>query len=148
MEDGELDPQELLERLHDDKRSLVWTPLSPSDRLIVWRQRPMRDEEALEYLHQHWTLPDGPDAATFGGGLRGRLVGLFARLAFRVLGPYLRSERELLAHMVRMNDALARRCDELADTVAERQTAEAENDARLAAWLQVHADDMASDAGS
>lgn len=148
MEDGELDPQELLERLHADKRALVWEPLAPSSWLITWRQRPMRDEEALEYLHRHWALPDGPDPVTFARGPRGRLVALFARLAFRVLGPYLRSERELLAHMVRMNDALARRCDELADTVAERQTAEAENDARLAAWLQVHADDMASDAGS
>ena len=40
-------------------------------------------------------------------------VGLFGRLTFRVLGRYLREERELLAHMVRVNEALERRCDEL-----------------------------------
>lgn len=146
MEEGELDPRELLERLHADKRTLVWTPLAPAGNLVTWRQRPMRDEEALEYLHRHWALPDQPDAAVAGRGLRGRLVAVFARLAFRVMGPYLRSERELFAHLVRMNDALARRCDELAEALSERQTADAENDARLAAWLQVHAEESSGPA--
>ncbi len=55
---------------------------------------------------------------------------------FRALARYLHEERELLGHLVRMNDALARRCDELARTVADRQVADAENQAHLAAWLQ------------
>ncbi|HUY64679.1 MAG TPA: hypothetical protein VMV14_09230 [Acidimicrobiales bacterium] len=92
-------------------------------------------KEPLEYLHRNWTLQDHIDPDVVGSGLRGRAVSVFARLTFRVLGPYLREERELLARVVRMNDALARRCDELAQVVADRQVAEAENDARLAVWL-------------
>ena len=147
MDDGVVDPRELLERLHADKRALVWEPLSPAPNLATWRQRPMRDEAALEYLHRHWALPDQPDASVAGGGVKGRVVALFARLAYRVLGPYLREERELLAHVVRITDALARRCDELTQALTDRQTADAENDARLAAWLQVHADEAATSRG-
>ncbi|HUY65005.1 MAG TPA: hypothetical protein VMV14_10895 [Acidimicrobiales bacterium] len=143
MQDGDLDPRELLERLHADRRLPAWDPPAPSPALAGWRQRPMRDEEPLEYLHGHWALPEQFDPATAGGGWRGRLVGLFGRLAFRVLGPYLHSERELLARVVRMNDALARRCDELADVIAERQMTEAESGASLAAWLHVLADSQA-----
>ncbi|HLX88823.1 MAG TPA: hypothetical protein VKR22_10270 [Acidimicrobiales bacterium] len=139
MEHG-VDPAELLERLHADKRSLIWEPLAPSTNLGAWYQRPMQEDAALEYLHQHWALPDRPDSSGVGRGPKGILVRLLGRLAFRVLGPYLRAERELLAHMVRTNDALARRCDELAHAIATRQVDEAENNARLAAWLQVHAD--------
>jgi hypothetical protein len=51
------------------------------------------------------------------------------------MGPYLGAERELLAQLVRTNDALAERCDELAQTIANRAAAEAENLAKLAAWL-------------
>lgn len=143
MEDAVIDPRELLERLHADRRSLVWQPLGPSPQLTHWRQRPMSDEVALEYIHRSWALPDQPDASIAGGGLKGRFRRVLARIVFRILGPYLRSERDLLAHMVRMHDAVARRCDELAAVVADRQVADAENDTRLAAWLQVHADDAA-----
>ncbi|MHB8682119.1 MAG: hypothetical protein ACYDA2_08500 [Acidimicrobiales bacterium] len=141
MDEAALDPQEILERIRNDHRSLKWEPLAPSDSLARWHQRPMRDEESLEYLHGHWALPDAPDPAVGGSGLRGRVVRAFGRLVFRVLGPYLRSERELVSRLVRMNDALAHRCDELAEEIARRQVANAENDARLAAWLQALADD-------
>jgi hypothetical protein len=65
-----------------------------------------------------------------------------ARVVFRVLGPYLREERELLGHLVRLNDALVKqcnqlveRCQELADRAVDRQLAEAANLTDLAAWL-------------
>ncbi|MHB8329882.1 MAG: hypothetical protein ACYDD6_09725 [Acidimicrobiales bacterium] len=135
MEETGVDPRELLDRIKADSRRLAWEPLPPSNAIGLWRQRPMRDEEPLEYLHRNWALRDHVDPGAVGGGLRGRVVSVFARLTFRVLGPYLREERELLARVVRMNDALARRCDELAQVVADRQVAEAENDARLAVWL-------------
>jgi hypothetical protein len=149
-----VDPAELLEQIRADKRTLAWAPLAPSTELGLLRQHPLREHEALAYLHAHWALPDAPDAAAFGGGLRGRVLRLFARLAFRVLAPYLRSERDLLANLVRVNDALARRCDELADTMAMRHAEEAANEAGLAAWLQDRADRLAGsgktddDAGS
>jgi hypothetical protein len=65
-------------------------------------------------------------------------------MTFKVLGPYLREERELLAHLVRFNDALERRCNELSvrcqelnQDMADRQVAEAENQAKLALWLHL-----------
>jgi hypothetical protein len=66
------------------------------------------------------------------------VVRLLGRLTFRVLHPYLTSERELIANMVRLQDALAKRCDELAEHLARRQVEEAANQARLAAWLESH----------
>ena len=49
--------------------------------------------------------------------------------------PYLHAERDLMANLVRLNDALARRCDELARAITERQVVEAESQARLAALV-------------
>lgn len=61
-----------------------------------------------------------------------RLAG---RVTFSVLRPYLAEERELLARLVQVCNALADRCDELATVVADRQRAEGENGARLVEWL-------------
>ncbi len=129
-----LDPREFLERLQGEHRTLRWAPLPPEETALGWSGHPMAVEESLHYLHGHWTLPDHVSAAA-GGGVRGRIAGLVGKLTYRALGRYLREERELLGHMVRMNELLARRCDELARVVAERQVAEAENQAHLAAWL-------------
>ncbi|HZU80182.1 MAG TPA: hypothetical protein VE991_09730 [Acidimicrobiales bacterium] len=135
MDDGELDPRELLDRLHEDRRSLAWSPLPPSTSLSLLRQHPVRAEESLAFLHGHWALPDRPGGGRGPRALLGRLVG---RIVFRVLGHYLLQERELLAQVVRTNETLARRCDDLATVMAERFAAQAENEARLAAWLDVH----------
>ncbi|MGP0107733.1 MAG: hypothetical protein ACLPR9_02495 [Acidimicrobiales bacterium] len=131
-----LDPREFLERLQGAHRTLRWAPLPPAPATRRWSEHPMTGEESLHYLHDHWALPDHVSGTETGGGVRGRIAGLAGRLTFRALGRYLHEERELLAHMVRMNEALARRCDELARAIADRQVADAENQARLAAWLQ------------
>jgi len=128
-----VDPREFLERLQGEHRTLRWAPLPPAVP-GQWGDHPLAGTESLRYLQEHWTLPDGPDAP--GKGVRGRLSTIVTRLVFRALGRYLHEERELLGHLVRMNDALARRCDELARTVGDRQVADAENLAQLAAWLQ------------
>ena len=73
----------------------------------------VRNRESLEYLHHHWALPDTFDPADGGSGVRGKVVSAFGRLTYRVLGRYLREERELLSHLVRVNEALEQRCDEL-----------------------------------
>ena len=125
-------------------RYFVGDPCRPRSQAFH-RERPGRSsEDLLDYLHQHWALPDGVDPSLAAGSLEGRLVGLFGRMTFKVLGPYLREERELLAHMVRCNDALERRCNELAvrcqelnQDMADRQVAEAENQAKLALWLHL-----------
>jgi len=128
-----LDPRGFLERLQGEHQTLRWSPLPP-EFPEQWRQVPLAGSESLRYLHEHWVLTDAP--AGSGGGVRGRLASVAGRVVFRALARYLQDERELLGHLVRMNDALARRCDELARTVADRQVADAENQAHLAAWLQ------------
>ena len=61
-----------------------------------------------------------------------------------MLGTYLREERALLSHLVRVNEALEQRCDELTlrceqlnQDMVDRQAAEAENQAKLALWLHL-----------
>lgn len=130
-----LDPRAFLERLQGEQRTLRWAPLPPAVP-EQWRDHPLAEEESLRYLHEHWALPEVPSGTGTGGGVRGRLSAVTGRFVFRALGRYLHDERELLGHMVRMNEALARRCDELTRAVADRQVADAENQARLAAWLQ------------
>ncbi len=130
-----LDPRELLERLRNEHRTLRWEPLLPSDALLRWQQRPMRDEESLAFLHHNWLLPDKFAPHQAGGGARERIARRFRGLVFRALQPYFHAERELVANLVRMNDSLAKRCDELAQVITERQVADAENQARLAALV-------------
>lgn len=142
MAEGTIDPEEFLDHLKSSGRVLHWLPLAPDDPRRPPVGEAVRTRESLEFLHHHWALPDSFDGAGAGSGLRGKVIGVVGRLTYRVLGRYLREERELLAHMVRVSDALERRCDELdqrcrqlADNAVNRQVAEAENQAILAAWL-------------
>ena len=143
MEQPEIDPADLLDRLRDDDRVLRWEPLAPSSVRRPTGSGQVRSGADLAYLHEHWALPDAFDPAVAGGGIRGRIVALVGRATFRVLGPYLREERALLGHLVRVNDALEQRCDtltlrceQLEQDMIDRQVAEAANLAELALWLQ------------
>lgn len=138
-----IDPEELLERLKEEHRILQWEPL-PAEGVRSSNSDHNRNHNSLEYLHAHWTLPDSFDPADVGGGARGKILSLLGRLTFQVLGRYLREERELLAHMVRVNQALERRCDDLSlrcqqlnQDMIDRQAAEAANQAKLALWLHL-----------
>jgi hypothetical protein len=142
--DTALDPEEFLERLKAEHRVLRWEPLPPDQVRRDTGKQQVRNREDLEYLHRHWALPDTFDPADAGGGVRGRVVGLVGRLVFRVLGRYLREERELISHLVRVNEALEQRCDELTvrceqlnQDMISRQIVEASNQAKLAAWLHL-----------
>ncbi|MHB1486861.1 MAG: hypothetical protein ACYCS7_09420 [Acidimicrobiales bacterium] len=81
---------------------------------------PMMEHPDLAHLHAQWAKTDNPALAS---GLRSalksgrptRLLGaLVERVALAVLQPRLDEQRRLLAHLVRLNEALARRCDSLA----------------------------------
>lgn len=135
-----VDPRELLERLRRQHDTLRWEPLLPSDDLYRLQERPMREEASLAYLHRNWSLPDSFSARTSGGGMKDRIARRLGGLVFRTMGSYLHAERELIANLVRMNDALAIRCDELTNVVAERQRADAENQAKLAALVYTSID--------
>ncbi len=137
-----LDPKEFLEHLKAEHQVLRWEPLPPDQFNPSSGGEQSRSGSSLDYLHKHWALPDSFNPADAGGGPKGRLVGLFGRLTYRVLGRYLHEERDLLGHVVRISEALERRCDALTLRVQEmnldivrRQVAEAENQALLAAWL-------------
>lgn len=151
-----LDPQEFLEHLKAQHRVFYWEPLPPDDPRQIKEAERTRIRSSLEYLHHHWALPDAFNPSDAGKGVRGKLVGLFGRLTYRVLGRYLREERDLLAHLVRVNEALEQRCDELSircrqlgDDMLLRQAAEARNQAELALWLHLDPPPSAtSDRGS
>lgn len=142
----DIDPREFLEKLRAEHQTFRWEPLPPGD-VRMSESDHATSRSALEYLHAHWALPDASEALSElagGRGGRGLILRLFGRLTYRVLGPYLREERELLAHMVRMNQVLDQRCDELAHSchqlhqdMIDRQVAEAANQAKLALWLQL-----------
>jgi hypothetical protein len=139
-----LDPEAFLERLKADHRILRWEPLPPDQVSPVRESDQIRSKSSLEYLHRHWVLPDAFDPAVAGGGVRGKVVSIVGRLTYRVLGPYLLAERDLLAHVVQVNEALEQRCDELtlryeqlSREMINRQAAEAANQAKLAAWLHL-----------
>ncbi len=150
----QLDPEALLERLRAEHRVLRWAPLPPEEMRRPTERSQSRSRTSLEYLHGHWSLPDGIDPAITGSGLKGRIIALFGRLTFRVLGPYLREERELLSHLVRVSDSLEKRCDELTlrceqlnQDLVDRQAAEAENLTELALWLHLETPDRPARSG-
>jgi hypothetical protein len=130
-----VDPAELLERLRSERHDLPWAPLPPSAVVASWPNHVISRDEALSYLNDHWVLPDRPDPARSGRGLRGTLRRLIGRLTFSVLRPYLDDERELLSRLVQVCNTLSVRCDEMGEALADRQRAEAKNGALLAEWL-------------
>ena len=133
MSDHALDARELLARVESERRSDRWTPSPPED--LTALLTPMQADHELRALHDRWALPDRLASVQAGSGWKRLLLRPFGRIVFRVLGPYLGAERELLAQMVRTLDALARRCDELTEAMARRQAVEAESQAKLAAAL-------------
>jgi hypothetical protein len=149
-----LDPEAILESIRAERQALVWEPLPPGMVRRGSEGDQIRNRRSLEYLHRNWALPDSFDAADAGGGVRGRIITLFGRLTFRVLGRYLSRERDLLAHLVQVNEALEQRCDELTlrcqqlnQDMIDRQVAEACNQAKLAVWLHLDTPTTAADAG-
>ena len=143
LEQPATDPEEFLRRLKEEHRMLQWEPL-PAEGIRSPDTNQVRNRASLEYLHSHWVLPESFDPDDAGRGIRGRMLSLFARLTFQVLVRYLHDERQLLAHMVRVNQALEQRCDaltlhlqQLNQDMIDRQVAEAANQAKLALWLHL-----------
>lgn len=86
-------------------------PVEPLSRVVDDRR--LQDHPGLDFAHRHWALPDQPDPS--GHGRRSRLRRICDRLVFAAMRSYLRDERALMSHVVQLNDALAKRCDELAE---------------------------------
>jgi hypothetical protein len=144
MSEEALDAREVMRRVRAAKRAEQWLPLLPEE--LDALRSPMRQDPTLVALHDAWKFPDDLVPKRSGMAVKQRLVGPLRRIAYRVMAPYLSAERELLAGLIRANEALAERCDELARTIARRQSGEAENLAKLAAWLHEELDDPAGPA--
>ena len=143
MGEPALDTEELLERLRKEHLVLRWEPLPPDQARPQGTGDQVRSPDSLAFINAHWQLPDHYQPAP-GGGLRGWVQRLFGRLTFAVLAPYLKAERDFLSHVVRINNALEFRCDELTERCQQlnqdmlsRQAAEARNLAKLAVMLHL-----------
>lgn len=96
---------------------------------------PMTADPALEYLHGHWALPDGP-ASPPPGPLWKRLAWRVAgRFVFGTLTSYLHQERELLSRVVQVCDTLAKRVDTLQADIEQLALATSRQLAELAPYL-------------
>ena len=149
-----LDTEELLERLRAEHRLLWWEPLPPDTARSETRTDQARSPESLAFVNANWQLPDGFEPTHGRRGLRGRVISAIGRITYSVLRPYFKAERDLLAHVVHINNALEARCDELTlrcdqlnhDMLA-RQAAEARNLSKLAVILHL-IQPVADDAGA
>ena len=150
-----INPTEFLEQLKEEHQVLQWEPLPPPPPNRPFGVEQPRNRASLEYLHHHWQLPDSYVPEGGGSGAKGKAIGLFGRLTFRVLGRYLREERDLLSHVVQVSEALERRCDQLTLLLQEmniemlnHRVAEAKNQAVLAVWPHAQPPKVAGGSGA
>lgn len=85
---------------------------------------PMRESTDLAALHRLWADLHGAAAPEGAGGpaargLRGKVVRQIGSVAADVSEPAQRADRALIGALIRTNDALAIRCDELSSRVVE-----------------------------
>jgi hypothetical protein len=102
---------------------IVIPDLPPSDHI--------QHRAELAHLNRHWLWETGyepPRTEGLGRALLGRLKARLARFVWNLLERHLRAEREFNENLVRFNNELAKRCDQLSDeirmvTQAEREIA-------------------------
>lgn len=107
----------------DPMARIVIPDLPPSDHI--------QHRAELAYLNRHWLWETGhepPPTEGLGRILLGRLKARLARFMWNLLERHLRAEREFIENLVRFNNDLAKRCDQLSDeirmvTQAEREVA-------------------------
>jgi hypothetical protein len=78
---------------------------------------PLRGGAEITRIHDYWTRLDSPVTDTRSPTVN-RLVRRGRRIALRALG---RSDHDFLADLTRSIDAVAARCDELAEQLARQQ---------------------------
>jgi hypothetical protein len=136
MSQGDVNARDVLEQLTVHHAPLRWSPIGTADQLSTWDEMPVGSEPSLQYLHEHYQLPNRVEELGIGQGISGRMGRVFARLSLRVMRRRLEHEQDLLAHFVQITQILARRVDELSAVIAAQQVAETANQARLAGWLE------------
>lgn len=137
MEQPDVVAGKVIEELRAGLRRAPWTSSSASDEELS----PMVADPNLGYLHSHWELSRALEPAVRRiprGGWRGWVKVAFNRFNLVSLAPYLEQEQELMAHMVRMLDALARRCDNIVATQAAEIDSLRADLVELASWIEDH----------
>ena len=117
MGEAALGASELVEQVRERANRLAWTPPAhePLERTL---DRPrLHDHPGLTYAHRHWALPD--HSSETGRGPKAWVRRIVGRFVFYALRHYLQEERDLIGHLVRLNDDLAQRCDELTEAHRE-----------------------------
>ncbi|MGA2522201.1 MAG: hypothetical protein ABSG81_15450 [Acidimicrobiales bacterium] len=112
MGDVAVEVDEFVRRVKARADRGAWAPPVPEPLTRDIDDGRVQDHPGLDYAHRHWALPGQGGEA--GRGLTARLRGRLGRVVFGAMADYLSQERELLSHVVQLNDALAKRCDELA----------------------------------
>jgi hypothetical protein len=110
---------------------IVIPDLPPSDHI--------QHRAELAHLNRYWSWEFGyepPRGGGLAGILFGRLKARLARFVWNVLERHLRAERDFMENLVRFNNELAKRCDQLSDEI--RMVTQAERD--VAAGLARRAD--------
>lgn len=117
MGEAALRASELVEQVKERANRLVWTPPvhEPLERTL--ERRRLHDHPGLSFAHRHWALPD--HSSESGGGPKAWVRRVVGRFVFYALRHYLQAERDLMGHLVRLNDDLAKRCDELTEAHGE-----------------------------
>ncbi len=141
MNEGTTVARELVERLWKDSPERpqpnaepVVATLPPSDHIV---HRP-----DLSYLNRRWVWENQPGAQDRGGfslGLRRWLKARLARLIASSIDYYFIEERAFIERLVRFQNDVAKKSDQLSDEI--RQVAIA--DRSLVAWIQEQIDDLA-----
>jgi hypothetical protein len=140
MKEGTTVARELVEGLWKDAPVVppptappVVATLPPSDHIV---HRP-----DLGYLNRRWIWAHEPDtngSAGLGLGLRRRLKARLARWIASSIDSYFVEERAFIERLVRFQNDVAKKSDQLSDEI--RRVADA--DRSLAAWLQEQIDDL------
>ena len=138
MKEGTTVARELVERIWKDPPEVprpnaapVVATLPPSDHIV---HRP-----DLGYLNRRWVWANEPE--TNGGpsfGLRRRLKARLARLIASSIDYYFVEERAFIERLVRFQNDVATKSDQLSDEI--RQVAAADHS--LVAWMQDRIDDL------
>ena len=127
MGEAALRASELVEQVRERADRVAWVPPvhEPLDDSLDDRR--LHDHPGLTYAHRHWALPD--HATESGRGPKAWVRRVVGKLVFHALRHYLQAERELIGNLVRVNDELAKQCDELTEA---HHTLVAELDDRFA----------------
>jgi hypothetical protein len=115
-------------RSDEDPGARISIPaLPPSDHI--------QHRAELAHLNRHWSWEFGyepPRMRGLAGSLFGRMKARLARFVWNLLERHLQAERNFVENLVRFNNELAKRCDQLSDEIRMVSQAEREAAAGLA----------------